>query len=191
MHCTILKYNALPKCIECCGQASALGTSEKNGFKRADNHHNMDSIIPSNIIATIMCFRISSNSNRYTLIAMYVGGPKHTVDSQRSQWKQTIKTCWCTFCKNNSCQKHNLCAFHTKSCLETDFSRIEIHEVIMNITRVFTALLFALQRGTDILSPGPAETLGITFFNCHCSRLFSECFVLPQQQQKQHDKSQF
>jgi hypothetical protein len=81
--------------------------------------------------------------------------------------------------------------FHTKSCLETDFSRIEIHEVIMNITRVFTALLFALQRGTDILSPGPAETLGITFFNCHCSRLFSECFVLPQQQQKQHDKSQF
>lgn len=136
MHCTILKYNALPKCIECCGQASALGTSEKNGFKRADNHHNMDSIIPSNIIATIMCFRISSNSNRYTLIAMYVGGPKHTVDSQRSQWKQTIKTCWCTFCKNNSCQKHNLCAFHTKSCLETDFSRKEIHEVIMNITSI-------------------------------------------------------
>lgn len=49
--------------------------------------------------------------------------------------------------------------FHTKSCLETDFSRIEIHEVIMNITRVFTALLFALQRGTDILSPGPAASI--------------------------------
>ena len=38
---------------------------------------------------------LSSNSNHYTLIAMYVGGPKHTVDNQRSQWKQTEKTCWC------------------------------------------------------------------------------------------------
>jgi len=59
MHCMTFQNNALHQLEIWCakmhpsGQASALGTSEKNWVKRADNHHYMDSIIPGHIIVTI------------------------------------------------------------------------------------------------------------------------------------------
>ena len=79
-----------PTEMQCSGQVKFLHEAQ---VKKNNQHCIADSYdfnyTLSNIIVTItiMCSRISLNSNRFTLITMQVGWPKHTVDNQRSQWK--------------------------------------------------------------------------------------------------------